>query len=189
MSDEDEEIPSAAESMTASSASFVTKSHTGFQKPLRMGRLRRMWASAGLATGRRLATVISDDHVVLILMAAVVGIVSGVAAGALLSWIEYAVELFPDGDEGSTAVRYAVVLGVPVLGGLLAGGLRLLAGRVMQGPLAMGVPAVIEAIATRGGDLRGRGALIVGAGTGITIGSGGSCGHEGPSVAIGSSFR
>jgi hypothetical protein len=45
--------------------------------------------------GRQLATVIRDDHVVLIVMAAVVGVASGAAAGALLAWIEAAIELFP----------------------------------------------------------------------------------------------
>jgi CIC family chloride channel protein len=52
-------------------------------------------------------------------------------------------------------------------------------------PTATGVPAVIDAIARQGGSLRGRAAIVCGLGTGVTIASGGSCGHEGPSVAIG----
>src|SRR5688500_4634763 len=88
--------PSAAQSMSASSASFVggrrsTLLGTGFFKPLpASGRFRRMWNAFGLAMGHRLAVVLRDDHIYVILMAAAVGVASGFAAGALLAWIEYA---------------------------------------------------------------------------------------------------
>jgi len=159
---------------------------TGFYKALpTSGRLAGLWARLGLLLGRQLALVIRDDHVLLILMAAVVGVTSGAAAGALLAWIGYAIDLFPRGDHGDSLLRWVFVLGVPVLGGLLAGGLHLVMRRVIKQPLVLGIPAVIEAIARKAGQVRGRQAVIVGVGTGITIGSGGSCGHEGPSVAIG----
>lgn len=147
--------------------------------------LGRLWARLGLQLGRTLTTVVRDDHVFLILMAAVVGTASGVAAGALLAWIAHAITLFPQPEAGNQWLRWLVVLGVPVGGGLLAGVLHLLVKRVLQQPLVMTVPAVIEAVALRGGVIRGRQAVVTGIGTGITIGSGGSCGHEGPSVAIG----
>jgi CIC family chloride channel protein len=190
----DPEEPSAAQSMTASSASFVagrrrTLLGTGFFKPLPVtGRVRRMWNAFGLAMGHRLAVVLRDDHIYMILMAAAVGIASGVAAGALLAWIEYAVGLFPQPEESGATLRIVVVIAVPVIGGLLAGALHMVARRFLGSAPTIGVPAVIEAIATRGGSLSGRGAVIVGVGTGLTIGSGGSCGHEGPSVAIGSAI-
>ena len=159
---------------------------TGFYKALpTSGRLAGLWARLGLLLGRQLALVIRDDHVLLILMAAVVGVTSGAAAGALLAWIAYAIALFPRGDAGDSLLRWVFVLGVPVLGGLLAGGLHLFNARVLRQRLVLGIPAVIEAITRGGGQVRGRQAVIVGVGTGITIGSGGSCGHEGPSVAIG----
>src|SRR5688500_11586232 len=98
---------------------------TGFFKALpTSGRLARLWATLGLLLGRRLALVVRDDHVFLILMAAVVGVTSGAAAGLLLMWIEFAIESFPKPEEGDVAVRWIVVLAVPVLGGLLAGWLR-----------------------------------------------------------------
>jgi hypothetical protein len=159
---------------------------TGFFKALpTSGRLAGLWMRLGLLLGRQLALVIRDDHVLLILMAAVVGVTSGAAAGALLAWIAYAITLFPQPEEGDPWLRWLVVLGVPVVGGLLAGVLHLLVRRVLRQKLVMGVPAVIEAVALRGGTIRGRQAVLTGLGTGITIGSGGSCGHEGPSVAIG----
>ncbi|HEY0132636.1 MAG TPA: chloride channel protein, partial [Nannocystis sp.] len=159
---------------------------TGFFKMLQSGtRLAGLWSRFGLLLGRQLAVVIRDDHVFLILMAAVVGITSGAAAGALLAWIAYAIELFPRGETGDSVMRWVFVLGVPVLGGLLAGGLHLVLRRLIAQPPVAGIPAVIEAVARGGGRIGGRQAVVVGLGTGITIGSGGSCGHEGPSVALG----
>lgn len=145
----------------------------------------RLWSRFGLLLGEKLATVVRDDHVFLIVMAAVVGITSGVAAGALLAWMDYAYALFPRPDETNALVRWSAVIGVPVLGGLAAGALHLLVRKLLRQPLVMGIPAVIEAIARRQGVIRGRQAVVTGLGTGITIGSGGSSGHEGPSVAIG----
>jgi chloride channel protein, CIC family len=159
---------------------------TGFFKPLpATSRLARLWATLGLVLGRRLTTIIGDDHIVMIAMAAVVGITSGAAAGLLLWWIELSIDLFPRAEEGQEAVRWSVVILIPIVGGLVAGGLRILAARLEGHGLVAGVPAVIEAIDRRRGNIHGRGGLITGLGTGVTIGSGGSCGHEGPSVAIG----
>jgi chloride channel protein, CIC family len=159
---------------------------TGFFKPLpATGRIARSWAALGLLIGRRLATVIRDDHIYMIAMAAVVGITSGAAAGLLLGWIELSIELFPAPEEGPAVLRWTIVILVPVVGGLLAGGLRMAAARLEGRAVVAGVPAVIEAIDRRHGTIHGRGGLIAGLGTGVTIGSGGSCGHEGPSVAIG----
>ncbi len=158
---------------------------TGFFKALpTSGRVARLWATLGLLLGRRLALVVRDDHVFLILMAAFVGITSGAAAGLLLMWIEFAIESFPKPEEGQ-AWRWAVVIGVPVLGGVLAGWLRVLAERFVRQPPQNGISAVIEAVSKRHGAMHGRSAVVCGLGTGVTIGSGGSCGHEGPSVAIG----
>lgn len=159
---------------------------TGYFKALPpTGALARLWARFGLMLGRQLATVVRDDHVFLIVMAAFVGVASGVAAGALLAWIDYAIRLFPRPEDDNPWLRWLVILGVPVLGGLLAGLLHMVVKRVLAQPLVAGIPAVIEAVAQRGGTIRGRQAVVTGLGTGITIGSGGSCGHEGPSVAIG----
>lgn len=158
---------------------------TGYHKRLPAGgRLARLWTTVGLLLGRRLAMAVRDDHLFIILMAAVVGVTSGAAAGLLLLWIDFAIDSFSRVDDGAIALRWVVVVGVPVLGGVLAGVIRVVAGRLAIPP-ANGVPAVIEAVARRGGDLRGRSGLVCGIGTGVTIGSGGSCGHEGPSVAIG----
>jgi chloride channel protein, CIC family len=159
-------------------------SATGFHKPLPAGgRLARLWRVLGLLLGRRLATVIRDDHVYIILMAAAVGITSGAASGLLLLWIESANHLLMGRFGG--VLGWTIMLSFPVLGGLAAGGLRVLAVRLLHTRLVVGPMGVIAAVAKHGGNLHGTGALINGLGTGVSIGSGGSCGHEGPSVAIG----
>ncbi len=178
--------PPADPQPTPTRAGEVDLQATGFFKALpASGRLAGLWARLGLLLGRRLALVVRDDHIFLILMAAVVGVTSGAAAGALLAWIDYAFHLFPRSDGGDSLLRWVVVLGVPVLGGLLAGALHWILQHWIKQPLVMSIPAVIESIARRGGRIHGRQGAVVGLGTGITIGSGGSCGHEGPSVALG----
>jgi len=159
-------------------------SSTGYHKPLPPSdRLARLWRMLGLLLGRRLATVIRDDHVYIIVLAALVGVISGAASGLLLLWIESANRLFIGRFAG--ALGWTIMLSFPVLGGLAAGGLRVLADRLLHTRLVVGPMGVIAAVAKHGGRLDGTGAVINGIGTGVSIGSGGSCGHEGPSVAIG----
>jgi CIC family chloride channel protein len=186
-------VPSAADSITASQTVLGRRPRTllktGFQKPLpALGRMARLWASLGLMLGRRLSTVVRDDHAYLILMAALVGVASGAAAGLLLFWIESAVGFFPKPSADVSVLRWGLVIGVPVAGGLLAGLLHVAAKRFLPNEPVRGVPGVIEAITRKGGNIQGRGATVAGVGTGLTIGSGGSCGHEGPSVAIGAAM-
>ena len=89
-------LNAAAASSPAALRIEVDVQATGFFKALPSGRrLAGLWSALGLLLGRQLAVVIRDDHVFLILMAAVVGVTSGAAAGALLAWIAYAIELFP----------------------------------------------------------------------------------------------
>ena len=163
-----------------------TLAGTGFFKPLKAAdRMGRWYSTFGLMLGRRLALAVRDDHVYLILMAAVVGVTSGGAAALLLLWIERAHELFPNPQDNTSSLRWVVVIVVPVLGGLAAGGIAVLARRMLGYAPVSGVPGVIQALTNRGGDIRGWSPLATGLGTGMTIGSGGSVGHEGPSVAIG----
>lgn len=143
----------------------------------------RVWSQLGLAIGRRMAMIVRDDHVYLIIMAAFVGVMSGCAAALLLAWIDYSNGLFPKSDE-QRWWRWLVVLGVPALGGLLVGLLRRTTKRVLGGEFVEGVPGVMLAVVGRR-RLSGRGAAALGVGTGLTIGSGGSVGHEGPTVTIG----
>jgi len=76
------------------------------------------------------------------------------------------------------------VLLVPAAGGLLVG---LVARYLAQEVHGHGVPAVMEAVALRGGRIRRRVAFVKSLASALTIGSGGSVGREGPIVQIGAS--
>lgn len=160
------------------------KSKTGYYKPLpTTRRIIRVWEELGLRLGQRVAEAVGDDHLYLLLMAVIVGVASGATAGLLLLWIARAVELFPAVGQAFPRFGWIYLILAPALGGLMVGGLRF-AARKWLGDIPEGIPAVIEAVGQQG-RLKGSSGGILGLGTGITIASGGSVGHEGPTVAIG----
>ena|GEM_PF-56757 len=167
-----------------SPTSAFDRSKTGFYKPLRAtGRIVRLWEELGLRIGQRVSEALGDDHVYLLLMAVIVGVASGATAGLLLLWIARAVELFPAVGEAFPSFGWIYLILAPALGGLMVGGLRMFARRWL-GDLSEGIPAVIAAVGQQG-RLQGSSGAVLGVGAGLTIASGGSVGHEGPTVAIG----
>jgi CIC family chloride channel protein len=159
-------------------------SRTGFYKPLPATHAAvRVWEEFGLRVGSRAAAVVGDDHLYLLLMAVIVGVAAGATAGLLLLWIARAAELFPLVGEAFPSYGWIYLILAPALGGLMVGGLRWLARRWL-GDIPEGIPAVIEAVGQHG-KLKGSAGGVLGVGTGLTIASGGSAGHEGPMVAIG----
>jgi CIC family chloride channel protein len=80
--------------------------------------------------------------------------------------------------------KYYVIL-VPGIGGLIVGLLIYFFAREAKGH---GVPEVMLAVATLGGRIRARVAIVKALASSICIGSGGSVGREGPIVQIGSSL-
>jgi CIC family chloride channel protein len=71
------------------------------------------------------------------------------------------------------------------VGGLIVGPLVYFGAREAKGH---GVPEVMEAVALKGGQIRARVAFVKILASGVSIGSGGSVGREGPIVQIGSSI-
>jgi CIC family chloride channel protein len=79
---------------------------------------------------------------------------------------------------------WVVILG-PVLGGLIVGPLvHFLAGEAK----GHGVPEIMRAVQHEGGRIRPRVGLVKAIASALTIGSGGSCGREGPIAQVGASL-
>ncbi len=127
----------------------------------------------------------------LLLMAASVGIVTGLGAIGFTALIRYFNRLF----FGMTDQLLSTALGgagfhywtpiIPMLGGLLVGPIVFHFAKEAKGH---GVPEVMNAVARLGGIIRPRVALAKSVASAICIGSGGSAGREGPIVQIGSAL-
>jgi len=83
------------------------------------------------------------------------------------------------------ALPWWAKLAIPALGGLVVGPLITLFPREAKGH---GVPEVMEAVALRGGMIRGRTVVLRTLASALSIGSGGSVGREGPIVQIGAAL-
>jgi CIC family chloride channel protein len=129
------------------------------------------------------------QHVYLSIVAIVIGILGGY--GAVL--FRYAIKatqyvFYQNTDDILTfahTLPFYLKIALPALGGLVVGPLVYFGAREAKGH---GVPEVMEAVALRDGRIRPRVALVKILASGITIGSGGSVGREGPIVQIGSSI-
>ena len=129
------------------------------------------------------------QHVYLSIVAIIIGILGGY--GAVL--FRYAIKatqyiFYQNTDDILTfahTLPFYLKIALPAMGGLIVGPLVYFGAREAKGH---GVPEVMEAVALREGRIRPRVALVKILASGITIGSGGSVGREGPIVQIGSSI-
>ena len=129
------------------------------------------------------------QHVYLSIVAIIIGILGGY--GALL--FRYAIKatqyvFYQNTNDILTfahTLPFYLKMALPALGGLIVGPLIYFGAREAKGH---GVPEVMEAVALREGRIRPRVAFVKIIASGITIGSGGSVGREGPIVQIGSSI-
>jgi CIC family chloride channel protein len=130
-----------------------------------------------------------NQHVYLSLVAILIGILGGYGAILFRLAIKATQYLFYRNTNDiltfADALPAYLKIGLPALGGLIVGPLVYFGAREAKGH---GVPEVMEAVAIRGGRIRPRVALVKILASGITIGSGGSVGREGPIVQIGSSI-
>jgi CIC family chloride channel protein len=133
--------------------------------------------------------VLSGDHLT-ILLAGVVGLVTGVGAAFFGTLIEF----FTDHTFGLAAETrldpaaswwlwtLVIVISPPIGMLVVAWVTRTFAPEAM----GLGVPEVIAAVARHDGVIRARAAVVKTLASGISIGMGGSVGREGPIVQIGS---
>jgi chloride channel protein, CIC family len=127
------------------------------------------------------ALLTQDNY--LLLAAIMVGVLSGLGAAAFIYALGAVHELF----FGRVAAAFwflgpSAIIILPALGGLIVGPFI---ARYAPEARGHGVPEVMTAVATRGGIIKGRVAVVKIIASAITIGSGGSAGQEGPMVQIG----
>ena len=136
----------------------------------------------------------SQDNFLLVL-GAIVGLLAGVAAIVFHEGIHFIKEIFFDKpgeyfnldsllDGNSITISILIIL-VPAVGGLLVG---LIAHFFEKGEGGEGIPNVIDAVASKGGIIKGSIALKKIIAAALSIGTGGAGGMEGPTVQIGSSI-
>jgi CIC family chloride channel protein len=122
----------------------------------------------------------------LLIFSIAVGVCSGFGA-VFFRWLinSFRILFF---EKGNTILHfmgpYYVIL-IPAIGGLMVGPLIYFLAREAKGH---GVPEVMLAVASAGGRIRPRVAVIKTLASSICIGSGGSVGREGPIVQIGSTL-
>ncbi len=113
---------------------------------------------------------------------------TGTAFGAIFfRWLIMQINnlFFVEGENLLGFMGHYYVIIIPAIGGLLVGPIVYFFAREAKGH---GVPEVINAMATNGGRIRPRVAIIKTLASSICIGSGGSAGREGPIIQIGSAF-
>jgi len=129
------------------------------------------------------------QHVYLSIVAIIIGILGGYGALLFRLAIKATQYVFYHNPEDiltfAHTLPFYLKIALPALGGLVVGPLVYFGAREAKGH---GVPVVMEAVALRDGHIRPRVALVTILASGITIGSGGSVGREGPIVQIGSSI-
>ena len=126
------------------------------------------------------------EGLVLLVMAVVVGVATGLAAVLFIRLIAFIQIFFYGGGEKILPElgRLWIIM-VPVIGGLLVG--PIIAKFAVEAK-GHGVPEVMQALILRGGRIRPRVALAKVIASALCIGTGGSAGREGPIVQVGSAL-
>jgi CIC family chloride channel protein len=129
------------------------------------------------------------EQVYMVLVAVLIGLLGGYCAVGFRQFIQFVNQV--TWRQGPYALDYIASLPwwwkilAPATGGLIVG---LIIHRFAREAKGHGVPEVMEAVALRGGRIRPRVVLAKLVASGISIGSGGSVGREGPIVQIGSAL-
>jgi CIC family chloride channel protein len=127
------------------------------------------------------------EQSILVPMAIVVGVVAAAAAVLFHELIQHVrAALYPAGHAKFLYGRgVALLILLPALGGLVVG---LFNRYVVRGRGGHGIADVVESVSKGSGVLRARSAVETILTSGVTIGSGGSAGAEGPIVQIGAAI-
>lgn len=120
----------------------------------------------------------------LIILAGVIGILTGLGSAGFTKLIEMARQLCYS-DNGLYGGRNYFLILLPGVGALLVGLITYFFAREAKGH---GVPEVMDAIARKDAVIRPRVAVAKAVASALTIGSGGSAGTEGPIIQIGAAI-
>jgi len=147
----------------------------------RIGRETLLRVKVAFLRFSSLSFVAGDNYVLLV--AIVVGLVAGLGSASFIYSLA-AVNAFFFGPVARVLGVFgpSAVIFLPALGGLIVGPLIQ---RFAPEARGHGVPEVMAAVATRGGQIKGRVAVVKIVASALSIGSGGSAGQEGPMVQIG----
>ena len=134
--------------------------------------------------------VLQNEHIVLVILAILVGCLVGVAVALFREFIStvQTVTFQTDLERLPSVIaelKWWHILSVPTLGGLLVG---LLSYYFLPGRRPHNVADVIEANALRGGRMSVKVGLMTALVSGLSIGTGASVGREGPAVHLGASL-
>lgn len=127
------------------------------------------------------------EELLLYLLASLIGMLTALAAVGFDQFIEW-VDVASYGSESTPGVyreRYVLLLFLPAMGALLVGLITKFYSREAVGH---GVPEVMDAIVRRNCKIKFHVALARMVTAGLTIGSGGSAGPEGPIIQIGAAI-
>ncbi len=131
----------------------------------------------------------------LLIIGGITGFLAGIGAIVFHEAINFIKDIFFDlpgrlfGEESLLGLNdwriYILIAFIPAIGGLLVG---LLAHYFEKGEKGEGIPNVIDAVASKGGVIKGNIAIKKIVGSALSIGTGGAGGREGPIVQIGASI-
>lgn len=137
----------------------------------------------------RMLRIRHGGHLVMLLLAVLIGVLGGVSAIIFREAIHLVQRLgwgmVEPGLEALQAMPVWHILLLPALGGLVVG---LITTFWVSEAKGHGVPEVMKAVALSGGRIRGRVAVAKTMASAVTIGTGGSCGREGPIIQIGAAI-
>ncbi len=148
-------------------------------------RIFRRWQIKSLRTLYKLN---APTDLYLLGLAAIVGVLTGFGAyllNIIVNGVHFVlfehigISLFTDQVSNFLRILY------PAIGGLLVG---IIAFKFSPEVKGHGIPSVMDAVANKGGYIRKRVTVLTSINSGLTIGSGGSAGKEGPIVQIGAAI-
>jgi CIC family chloride channel protein len=129
------------------------------------------------------------EHTFMIVIAIIIGVLAGFSAIGIRAMIKFFSELsFPGTGnllQNIIATPWYLIIIIPIVGGIIVGPIIYYLAPEAKGH---GVPEVMQAILLKGGQIRGRVAIVKALASAISIGTGGSVGREGPIIQIGSSL-